>query len=145
MKIIDSSEKKAIMKELEEKFGITKLNYLLFQAGKNKIRGFSGSLSRQELLELARTLRIEVIGLYLMRQDNEIRLSLDATQILKPSKNIINLNNEQAKSWLKGEDLFITTNLKGFVIIKHNQDFLGCGKASESKILNFIPKERRLK
>lgn len=144
MKILSSSEKKKIIKELE-KFGIEKLNYLLFQTGKGKIRGYSGNLSRQELSELSRLLNVEIIGLYLMRQDNEIRLSLDATHLLKPSKNIIEVNDNQAQSWLRGEDLSLTTDLKGFVIIKHNQDFLGSGKASENKILNFIPKERRLK
>ncbi|MBI2044555.1 hypothetical protein HYT23_00700 [Candidatus Pacearchaeota archaeon] len=34
---------------------------------------------------------------------------------------------------------------KGFVIIKHKDDFLGTGKASELKISNFIPKNRRLR
>jgi len=33
----------------------------------------------------------------------------------------------------------------GFVIIKFKDDFLGTGKASEQKITNFIPKNRRLK
>ena len=34
---------------------------------------------------------------------------------------------------------------KGFVIMKCEDDFLGTGKASENKIGNFIPKNRRLK
>jgi len=34
---------------------------------------------------------------------------------------------------------------KGFVIMKHRDDFLGTGKASENKIGNFIPKNRRLR
>ncbi len=33
----------------------------------------------------------------------------------------------------------------GFVVIKHKKDFLGTGKASENKISNFIPKNRRLR
>jgi NOL1/NOP2/fmu family ribosome biogenesis protein len=35
--------------------------------------------------------------------------------------------------------------MKGIVAIRYKEDFLGCGKASESKISNFIPKSRRLK
>jgi len=37
--------------------------------------------------------------------------------------------------------------MKGFVVIKNQktEDLLGCGKASENKITNFIPKSRRLK
>ena len=46
---------------------------------------------------------------------------------------------------MSGSEILIKTNLKGFVIIKHKKDFLGSGKASENKIGNFIPKERRLK
>ena len=34
---------------------------------------------------------------------------------------------------------------KGFVIIRYKDEFLGTGKASEEKISNFIPKNRRLK
>ena len=144
MKILNSTEKKKILEQLEQ-FGIEKLNYLLFQTGKEKIRGYSGNLSIQEINMLARTIRVEIIGLYLFKQDLGLRLSLDATQILKPSKKIINTNDIQAQSWLKGEDLNITTNQQGFVIIKHNQDFLGSGKSAGNLILNFIPKERRLK
>ncbi len=33
----------------------------------------------------------------------------------------------------------------GFVVIKYKSDFLGTGKASENKISNFIPKNRRLR
>lgn len=36
-------------------------------------------------------------------------------------------------------------NLKGFVVIKYKNEFLGTGKASENKIGNFIPKNRRLR
>lgn len=35
--------------------------------------------------------------------------------------------------------------MKGFIVMKNNDDYLGCGKASETKITNFIPKSRRLK
>jgi len=34
---------------------------------------------------------------------------------------------------------------RGFLIMKYKDDFLGTGKASENKIGNFIPKNRRLK
>ena len=46
---------------------------------------------------------------------------------------------------MKGNELEIQTGKKGFLIIKYKNDFLGCGKASEPKITNFIPKNRRLK
>jgi NOL1/NOP2/fmu family ribosome biogenesis protein len=33
----------------------------------------------------------------------------------------------------------------GFVILKHENDFLGTGKYKNEKILNFVPKARRFK
>ena len=44
-----------------------------------------------------------------MRQNGELRLSLDGSQLLKPSKNIIQINDAQAQQWLKGQDIFIKT------------------------------------
>ena len=44
IKFISSGEKKKLLRELNEKFGISKLPYLLFETGKEKIRGFSGTL-----------------------------------------------------------------------------------------------------
>ena len=46
---------------------------------------------------------------------------------------------------MKGHELPIKTGKHGFLIMKHGEDFLGTGKASEEKIGNFIPKNRRLK
>ena len=46
---------------------------------------------------------------------------------------------------MKGHELPIKTGKRGFLIMKHGEDFLGAGKASENKIGNFIPKNRRLK
>ena len=61
------------------------------------------------------------------------------------TKNIFSLNSEQAEQWMKGHELQIKTGMKGFVAIKYEEDFLGTGKASENKIGNFIPKNRRLR
>ena len=46
---------------------------------------------------------------------------------------------------MKGSELNLKSGMKGFVIIKYKNEFLGTGKASEEKISNFIPKNRRLK
>ena len=44
-----------------------------------------------------------------------------------------------------GQELSITTDKKGFFIMRYKNDFLGTGKISQNKISNFIPKGRRLK
>jgi NOL1/NOP2/fmu family ribosome biogenesis protein len=91
---------------------------------------------------------IERIGIYFAKPFFEsIRLSIEGVQILKDqiTRNIIELNNEDATTWMYGSEVQIETGKKCLVIIKHKDYFLGCGKASEKKISNFIPKSRRLR
>ena len=45
----------------------------------------------------------------------------------------------------EGQELNIKSGKKDFLVMKYEDNFLGCGKASEEKISNFIPKMRRLK
>jgi len=54
-------------------------------------------------------------------------------------------SEEQIRGWRDGKSEFTNKKPRGFVIIKFKDDFLGTGKASENKITNFIPKNRRLK
>ena len=46
---------------------------------------------------------------------------------------------------MMGSELNIKSGMKGFVIMKYKDELLGTGKASEEKISNFIPKNRRLR
>ena len=150
MLILKSTHKKKILKQLKEQFGIKKLPYLLIKFGKEKIKLYSGSLSKQELIILDKNLRIENIGLYAIKQEKDnLRLPLDGIQILKSqiTKNILDIDDKQAKEWLKGDDLQID-NLKedkNFKILKNQNEFLGCGKSTGEKITNFVPKERRVR
>jgi len=93
-------------------------------------------------------IRINSIGLYFGETfHNEIRLSIEGSQLIGKdcTKNILELNEKESKEWLKGIDIDKEVEDRGFVIIKHDKDFLGCGKAVESKILNYVPKNRRLR
>ena len=146
MKPLQSSQKKKILNQLNNQYGITNLPYLLLQFGKEKIRLYSGNLSKEELLTLDKNLRIENIGLYFAKQQEEIRLTLDGLQLLKNqiTKNILEINNKHTEQWLKGNDLDIQT-LPTFKILKNNNEFIGCGKSTGQKITNFVPKERRIK
>lgn len=147
MKLIYSSEKKYVLNKLNEQFGIEKLPYLLIKFGEDKIRLYSGSLSNEELNTLASELNIENIGLYFAKEEKDgIRLTLDGLQILKNqvTKNILELTDKQADDWLRGNDLDIQTK-RGFIVLKNNNEFLGCGKSTGERIANFVPKERRIK
>jgi len=156
MRIVYKAEKKKILEKLSY-YGITKVPHLLLKFGKEKIRGYSGDLSIDEIAEIDKTCRIELMGLYLFHEyAEEVRLSLDALHTFKDqiTKNIIELTDQQAEQWFRGEDLQIeeieaSKNLgslgKGFKILKHDQDFIGCGKLTDNRIVNYMPKERRIK
>jgi len=146
-KFLSKHERRKLLDEFKENFGISKLNYLFLRAGKEKIRAFSGSLSREEISVLARVVNIELMGIYLAKQQgNEIRLSHDAVSLLRKeiSKNIIELSDDKAEKWLRGENIDKKAE-KGFVILKHKDDLIGTGKSNGERIFNFVPKERRVR
>ncbi|MBI2043398.1 hypothetical protein HYT25_03350 [Candidatus Pacearchaeota archaeon] len=109
-----------------------------------------------------------------IEENGEIRLSIEGTQILgkQIKKNTIEIDEKLLEQWMKGSEILfedVNKNItvgseiknslgvggrgigggmekpKGFVIIKYKGEFLGTGKASEEKISNFIPKNRRLR
>ncbi|MBN2454095.1 hypothetical protein JXB11_00965 [Candidatus Woesearchaeota archaeon] len=93
-------------------------------------------------------LRLNSLGLYIGELRNyELRLSIEGAQLLGPKakKNAVEITNEQLSAWLHGEDLDVETESRGFVILKCGKDFVGCGKLIEGKVLNFVPKARRVK
>lgn len=143
---VKSSEKKRIIEELNEKFGIHNLPYLLIESGKEKIRGYSGHLSKEEILDISKLTNIELIGLYMIKKEQDLRLTIDGIHLLQDqiTKSIIQLNNEQFHDWLRGRDINIESE-KGSFIIKHNSDFIGFGRSNGQKLFNYIPKDRRLK
>lgn len=157
LKFLYSKEKKDILKKLEY-YGIKKLPFLLTESGKEKIRGYSGILSNEEIFELDKGVGIDLIGMYLFHNyEDNLRLSFDAISALKDqiTKNILNITDKQAEEFLKGRDILLTREeeeqikatgeARGFKIISNNGDFLGTGKLAEGRITNYMPKERRLK
>ena len=128
MKPLTSADKKKIIEQLNNQFGISQLPYLLIQFGKEKLRLYTGNLSKEELYYLDNEIRIENIGLYFAKyeEENDIRLTIDGVQLLKEqiTKNILELNDNQVNEWLKGNDLDIQTEY-GWKILKHNNEFLG--------------------
>ena len=147
MKPLSSSQKKKILEQLEDQFGINSLPYLFLQFGKDKIRIYSGNLSKDNLNSLDKNTRIENMGLYFARiQPDGIRLTIDGIQLVKNqiTKNIMEINNNQAEDLFKGNDLDIKAE-SAFKILKNNDEFIGCGKSTGDRITNFVPKERRIR
>jgi NOL1/NOP2/fmu family ribosome biogenesis protein len=146
IRFIKTPEKRRIIEQLEIQFGITKLPYLLLGVGKEKMRAFSGSLSKEEIIKLSKLANIDLLGIYLIKEESGFRLSFDATQILKNqiTKNIIEINDEQYEKWIRGHDLELNMP-QGTYIIKYGHDFLGCGRSNGTVMFNYVPKDRRLK
>lgn len=61
------------------------------------------------------------------------------------SKNIFNCNHEQAKRYLKGEDIypdtFLLSELSGEIIMRYQGHVLGLGKIVANRIKNKLPRE----
>lgn len=148
IQILNKKQTKEIEEYLWEQFGVHEIPGRLFQLGEEKIFLFSGEASDDDIRELEAMVPVERLGVYFAKVMNgEIRLSIEGTQLLKNQikKNIFELDGEQAEKWMQGQELNIHMGKKGFFVMKYKNDFLGCGKASEEKIGNFIPKMRRLK
>ena len=148
--LLSIQETKEILSKLNKQFGIKEIPGKLIKIGKERIFLFQGDFSEEQIKDLEKITFIEKIGIYIgaiFPPTGEIRLSIEGTQIFKNQiiKNIFEINNEQLENWMQGEELNIQTGLRGIIVIKHKDNFLGCGKASEIKIGNFIPKSRRLR
>ena len=142
---LNSKETKEILKLIEEQWGAKlKLDYTFAKNSKNRIFIVNKDINKIDFSKL----RINSIGMYFCDLENEIRLSIEGSQIIGPKavKNVVEINEEQTKQWLKGEDLEIEDkgNYRRFVIIKHENDFLGSGKFKDNRILNYVSKSRRI-
>jgi len=148
IKILNKNEKREIENKLRNQFGIKSVSGILLQRGAERIFLYQGERTEKEIKELENLTIVERVGVYFCKiQNEEVRLSIEGVHILKEQikKNIFEIDKEQAESWMKGNELNVKSNLKGVIIMKYQDEFLGCGKASEEKITNFIPKNRRLK
>ena len=148
LKIFTSKEKEKLVEQLSKQFGIKKVDGMISMRGRERLFLFQGILNEKQIHEIESTIPIERVGIYFGKDINgQIRLSIEGVHILKNqiTKNIFELNEEQLDLWMKGNELNIKSGKNGFVIMKYQDNFLGTGKASEEKITNFIPKNRRLK
>ena len=137
-------EKKKITSYFEEQFGIEKFPGMLVEAGIEKIRLFSGSMTREEIHELNDTIRIELVGLYTIKKENDFRISFDALFLFEDQikKNIIDLTAAEMEMWMRGKDLQKPVK-NGTYVMKYKDLMLGCGKSNGSVIFNYVPKNRR--
>ena len=148
MKILSKKEKEEIEQRLFEQFGVKYVPGIIIRRNEERLFLFTGSFSEKEIEKLEKIIFIERMGVYFAKLERgQVRLSIEGSQILKDqiTKNIFDLDYLQAEEWMKGHELPIKTGKHDFFVMKYKEDFLGTGKASEEKIGNFVPKNRRLK
>jgi 16S rRNA (cytosine1407-C5)-methyltransferase len=119
------------------------ISYALYQNNRDKLYIVDKSVVTVDFNKI----RVNALGLYFGEiNEGMIRLSMEGAQMIGPlaKKNVVEISNDEAKEWMQGIDIEIKTGLSGYVLIKNNNDFLGCGKATQNKILNYVPKIRRL-
>ena len=143
LKLLSNKEKKLLLKRLEEQFGFSeKLDYSFFINQDKKIFIFNKNAE----INFSK-IKANSLGLYFANIEKEIRLTIEGSQIIgsKSKKNILDVDEKQLHDWIRGEDIKTDKEFEGFVLVKNKNDFYGTGKYKEGKILNFVPKERRLK
>lgn len=143
---MNSKEVKELKRKLLDQFGYENdfHEYAFSITDKNKIYMVNRDVEKIDF----NALRLQIIGLYFCEDyGTELRLSIEGSQIIGPkaTKNVIELEKKQSREWLKGFDLEFIGSIKQFVIIKSNDEYLGCGKIKENKLLNYVPKERRIR
>lgn len=144
LKILNSKETKQIVKLLENEFGFAGelKQYAVLQNRKDKLYLVNRDIASIPL----DALRIDSIGMYFAEvMDHGIRLSIEGSQLIGRdcTKNVVEIAPGVMRTWLKGEDIE-AEGFSGFVLLRCGDDFLGCGRAKEGKILNYIPKARRI-
>ncbi len=148
LEILKRNKRIEIEKDLNRIYNIEiPFKYQFIKLGKEKIRIFTGNLGSQDILRLNKILTIDNIGLYFaFLKNQDLRLSFDSVILFGKNENanFLELNDNETRKWLQGQDLEKESSKKMYVIIKHNNDILGCGKLTGKKLLNFVPKERRI-
>ena len=156
---LNSKARKLFYEKVNTYFGIDKdfkLDGILFKTTKNKYY-----LVDNKLAEIAEVnYRAKVLGLYIAEINDygELRLSMDGSQLLGPlaTEHLLELNETEKDRFIRGEDLDVSEkieslNLKNQYYILYfvddfgRKNYLGCSKIKNEKLLNFIPKGRRVR
>ncbi|MBD3313768.1 hypothetical protein GF345_04970 [Candidatus Woesearchaeota archaeon] len=146
LNILNTREKKAILKSIKEQWDADLKTDLVFLLSSK----FKLYLMNKDFSTLDETkLHIDKMGMYFgeVMKNKEVRLSIEGSQIVGPvaKKNVLDISDGETKIWLHGHNLFRKViKESGFVIIKNNDDFMGCGKVKQGEILNYVPKTRRI-
>lgn len=138
----NSKRNKEFYKVLEEQFGTSeKLPLILAISDNDDVYASCEDVKKVALSDL----HLHTSGMYIgeFRKDG-FRPSIEGSAIIPATKNILEVNSKIARMWMYGLDIPCSEDVSGWVIIKCGRDFLGSGRYKEGKILNHVPKGRRI-
>ncbi len=144
--VLNSKSVKEIMKLLQKQWGYEERLGCGFLQKENDIFLITKDVDKIEL----NSLNVNSLGLYFAELRHEqLRLSIEGSQIIgkQAKKNVVDTDDSKLRQWLAGEDLELTEIIcenNSYAIVRHGSDFFGCGRIKDGKLLNFVPKARRL-
>lgn len=144
---LNNKKVKAILTTLKEQFGYESddlKEYAFFLKRKDQSIKI---ITRDVEKIMGANLNIDSMGLRIGKHlADGILLSIEGAQLIGPksNKNIIELEYDDMRRWLKGFDYEVDNDDNKFVLIKYKDDFIGTGKQKNGKVINNIPKGRRL-
>ncbi|MCX8178248.1 MAG: hypothetical protein N3D75_00240 [Candidatus Aenigmarchaeota archaeon] len=148
-KMLNSKESKEIEQLIKNNYGceFRIRDYVVIISADEKIWLCSRDLAKIELKNIK---RVNSIGLYFgkIKRNNKIQLSIEGSMLLgkNATKNIAEIDD--INGYVAGKDVYCkceNCEENNFVIVRHKNDFFGCGVLRENgKIENILPKSRRM-
>ena len=147
-RILNSKDKKHLFQKMREQWGTDTdcfKDMVIMKKSSGKI--FMSNMESAKL-EQEINVRIYSMGNYFGKEEKDaLRLSIEGSQMIGPhsTKNIIELDDSQIKEWISGNDVEISERFDGHCIVRNGNDFYGCGNAKHGRLINHVPKTRRIK
>ncbi|AEA48001.1 methyltransferase RsmF C-terminal domain-like protein [Archaeoglobus veneficus] len=125
-----------VLKYISEQFGVDRIEFELKEMGKGRVYA---------LKPCSIEVKEHHSGIYIGKFEKDgFRLSIEGSALIGPHarRNVIEVDDEVAAQWMSGKD--IPSDVRGYVILKWKNFFLGCGRGNGKFIRNFVPKNRRI-
>jgi NOL1/NOP2/fmu family ribosome biogenesis protein len=145
--VLNSRERKELLQKLEDRYGYTgSFDYAIFRNTEGK--HYLANRAIEEYLD--RGLYLERVGVYMFQdQHGELRFTIEGSQLVGPhsTRGIVELTPAQRDQWMLGKDIVLDQEgqeglAQIFYLVRCGEDWLGCGKAKNGVLLNYVPKER---
>ncbi len=148
---LNSKERKEFHRLLEQYYGVDEDldGALLRNDKKEKFYLFSKDLAFFD----TEGLNIDAMGVYIgALAKGRLRLTIEGSQMIGPkaTKNTVALTKEEADAWLAGGNIpldILDADVSDipdgtFLLVRHGEDWIGCGRKSDQFLYNYVPKTR---